>query len=83
MGMLFKTPKYTPPPEMAASEKALQEREARASAEEQKQIRSQAARLKALKRGGLMNEQNLDLLSGGSPIEEPTVKNPYGRFRSM
>jgi hypothetical protein len=39
--------------------------------------------MKALKRGGLMSEQNLDLLSGGSPIEEPTVKNPYGKFRSM
>lgn len=83
MGMLFKTPKYTPPPQVASTDKALEEREARATAEEQKQIRSQAARLKALKRGGLMNEENLDLLSGGSPIEEPTVKNPYGKYRSM
>lgn len=81
--MLFKTPKYTPPPQVASTDKALEEREARATAEEQKQIRSQAARLKALKRGGLMNEQNLDLLSGGSPIEEPTIKNPYGKYRSM
>ena len=81
MGMLFKTPKYTRPPEMDASQKALQEREARAAREEAKQIRSIASRRRAMKSGGgFINEENLDLLSGTAQTEE-TIKNPYGRFR--
>jgi hypothetical protein len=80
MGMLFKTPKYTRPPEMDASQKALEEREARAAREEAKQIRSIASRRRAMRGGGFINEENLDLLSGGASTEE-TIKNPYGRFR--
>ncbi len=81
MGMLFKTPKYTRPPEMDASQKALQEREARAAREEAKQIRSIASRRRAMKSGGgFINEENLDLLSEGTATEE-SIKNPYGRFR--
>ena len=36
MGSLFKTPKYTPPPEMARNEELLNERDKRAEASEKK-----------------------------------------------
>jgi hypothetical protein len=36
MGSLFKTPKYTPPPAMERSNQLLDQRDARAEAEEKK-----------------------------------------------
>ena len=43
MGSLFKTPKYTPPPEMKRNEELLNERDKRAEASEKKEIRKLAA----------------------------------------
>ncbi len=81
MGMLFKTPKYQRPPQMDATNKALEERERRAAAEESKQIRSLANRRRAIRQGGLLiNEANLDLL-GKAPVQEQSVRDPMERFR--
>tara|TARA_R110002012_G_scaffold19668_1_gene70645 strand:- start:1925 stop:2176 length:252 start_codon:yes stop_codon:yes gene_type:complete len=76
MGMLMKTPKYQRPPEMDASSAALAERDKRAEAEEKKQIRSLASRRNALKTGGMMNEENLDLLTGGTSVQPQSFRDP-------
>jgi len=80
MGSLFKPPKYTPPPEMATTNKLLDEREARADASEKKEIRKLAARSRTRRKGGrLLYSQDRDLpaLGVGTTLTDvSSVRDP-------
>jgi|TARA_R100000084_G_C4587394_1_gene116753 hypothetical protein len=81
MGMMFSKPKYTPPPQIEESRRAIEQRDASAAAAERKQLRELSARRRATRRSGiLINEQNLDLLSG-QEVPEVTVRDPMTRYR--
>ena len=43
MASMFSAPKYTPPPEMGKANAAVDQRDARAEAQEQKELRKTAA----------------------------------------
>ena len=45
MGSLFKTPKYTPPPEMKRNEELLNERDKRAEASEKKRNKKTCSKI--------------------------------------
>ena len=81
MGSLFKTPKYTPPPAMEASNKLLDEREARADANEKKEIRKLAARKRATRAGGRLlysQDRAVPQLGVGTTLTANSmVRNPY------
>jgi len=82
MGMLVRTPKYTRPPEMDATNAAIAEREARANAEEMRQKKQLAARRIAMRRGsmsGLISPDRENALLGvpTAMTQEETIRNPY------
>jgi hypothetical protein len=84
MGMLFKTPKYTRPPEMDASQRAIEERDARASRQEAQEIRSIASRKRAMRgglAGGLMTNREPDQLGIAPDVTPTTIRNPEGIYR--
>ena len=80
MGSLFKTPKYTPPPEMKRNEDLLNERDRRAEANEKKEIRKLAARSRTRRKGGrLLYSQDRDLpaLGVGTTLTDvASVRDP-------
>ena len=80
MGSLFKTPKYTPPPEMKRNEELLNERDKRAEASEKKEIRKLAARSRTRRKGGrLLYSQDRDLpaLGVGTTLTDvASVRDP-------
>ena len=80
MGSLFKTPKYTPPPEMKRNEELLNERDRRAEASEKKEIRKLAARSRTRRKGGrLLYSQDRDLpaLGVGTTLTDTvSVRDP-------
>ena len=80
MGSLFKTPKYTPPPEMKRNEELLNERDKRAEANEKKEIRKLAARSRTRRKGGrLLYSQDRDLpaLGVGTTLTDvASVRDP-------
>jgi len=80
MGSLFKTPKYTPPPEMKRNEDLLNERDKRAEASEKKEIRKLAARSRTRRKGGrLLYSQDRDLpaLGVGTTLTDTvSVRDP-------
>jgi len=80
MGSLFKTPKYTPPPEMKRNEDLLNERDRRAEASEKKEIRKLAARSRTRRKGGrLLYSQDRDLpaLGVGTTLTDvASVRDP-------
>ena len=80
MGSLFKTPKYTPPPEMKRNEELLNERDRRAEASEKKEIRKLAARSRTRRKGGrLLYSQDRDLpaLGVGTTLTDvASVRDP-------
>tara|TARA_B100001939_G_scaffold39939_1_gene31104 strand:- start:72 stop:338 length:267 start_codon:yes stop_codon:yes gene_type:complete len=80
MGSLFKTPKYTPPPEMKRNEELLNERDRRAEASEKKEIRKLAARSRTRRKGGrLLYSQDRDLPAlgvGTTLTETASVRDP-------
>tara|TARA_R100001082_G_scaffold15805_1_gene8042 strand:- start:4182 stop:4448 length:267 start_codon:yes stop_codon:yes gene_type:complete len=80
MGSLFKTPKYTPPPEMKRNEDLLNERDKRAEASEKKEIRKLAARSRTRRKGGrLLYSQDRDLPAlgvGNTLTEIASVRDP-------
>ena len=80
MGSLFKTPKYTPPPEMKRNEDLLNERDKRAEASEKKEIRKLAARSRTRRKGGrLLYSQDRDLpaLGVGTTLTDvASVRDP-------
>lgn len=85
MGSLFKTPKYTPPPAMEASNKLLDEREARAEASEKKEVRKLAAKRRARRGGGRLlysQDRVVPQLGVGTTLtEQGMVRNPYNDER--
>ena len=84
MGMLFKTPKYTRPPAMDSAQSAIDEREARASRQEAREIRSIASRKRAMRgglAGGLMTNRQPDQLGIAPDVTPTTIRNPEGRYR--
>ncbi len=52
MGSLFKMPKYEPPPAIDTANKALEERETRATESEKQERRKLASRARARRKGG-------------------------------
>jgi hypothetical protein len=86
MGMLFSKPKYTPPPELEETKRAVAEREASAEAQAKKETAALAARRRAtrtdprslLGSGGLLGIQE----TGPQPTEQ-AYRDPFqtGRFR--
>jgi|TARA_R100001460_G_scaffold569_2_gene2783 hypothetical protein len=83
MGMLIKPPKYTRPPELDATNKAIEQRESRAAAEERKQLQQQAARRVAMRRGGIKgllspDRENALLGTNDTMIQDENIRNPYG-----
>ena len=80
MGSLFKTPKYTPPPEMKRNEELLNERDRRAEANEKKEIRKLAARSRTRRKGGrLLYSQDRDLPAlgvGTTLTDTASVRDP-------
>ena len=86
MGMLFSKPKYTPPPELEESKKAVAEREAAADAAAKKETAALAARRRSMRTdprsllgsGGLLGIQE----TGPQPTEQQ-IRDPFGtgRFR--
>ena len=87
MGSLFKTPKYTPPPEMKRNEDLLNERDRRAEANEKKEIRKLAARTRTRRKGGrLLYSQDRDLpaLGVGTTLTDvASVRDPMSNERMM
>ena len=87
MGSLFKTPKYTPPPEMKRNEDLLNERDRRAEASEKKEIRKLAARSRSRRKGGrLLYSQDRDLpaLGVGTTLTDvASVRDPMKDERKM
>jgi len=87
MGSLFKTPKYTPPPEMKRNEDLLNERDRRAEANEKKEIRKLAARSRTRRKGGrLLYSQDRDLpaLGVGTTLTDvASVRDPMKDERMM
>ena len=87
MGSLFKTPKYTPPPEMKRTEDLLNERDRRAEASEKKEIRKLAARSRTRRKGGrLLYSQDRDLpaLGVGTTLTDvASVRDPMKDERMM
>jgi len=87
MGSLFKTPKYTPPPEMKRNEDLLNERDRRAEASEKKEIRKLAARSRTRRKGGrLLYSQDRDLpaLGVGTTLTDvASVRDPMKDERIM
>ena len=87
MGSLFKTPKYTPPPEMQRNEDLLNERDRRAEASEKKEIRKLAARSRTRRKGGrLLYSQDRDLpaLGVGTTLTDvASVRDPMKDERMM
>ena len=77
MGMLMSKPKYTPPPEMAQSERALAEREATAAAKEKKELRALASRSKARRMSNRMLLSENGLL--GVDPDAPAVTQEFLR----
>jgi|TARA_R100000479_G_C6366348_1_gene195110 hypothetical protein len=79
MGMLFKKPKYTPPPGIEESRQATAERQAAADAAEKKQLREMAARRSAMKRDPRSLLGTTGLLGVQDESEVPTqmfVRSP-------
>ena len=87
MGSLFKTPKYTPPPEMKRNEDLLNERDRRAEASEKKEIIKLAARSRTRRKGGrLLYSQDRDLpaLGVGTTLTDvASVRDPMKDERMM
>ena len=87
MGSLFKTPKYTPPPEMKRNEELLNERDRRAEASEKKEIRKLAAKSRTRRKGGrLLYSQDRDLpaLGVGTTLTDvASVRDPMKDERMM
>mgnify|MGYP003121376856 FL=1 len=87
MGSLFKTPKYTPPPEMKRNEELLNERDRRAEASEKKEIRKLAARSRTRRKGGrLLYSQDRDLPAlgvGTTLTDTASVRDPMSDERMM
>ena len=87
MGSLFKTPKYTPPPEMKRNEELLNERDRRAEANEKKEIRKLAARSRTRRKGGrLLYSQDRDLPAlgvGTTLTDTASVRDPMSDERMV
>ena len=87
MGSLFKTPKYTPPPEMKRNEELLNERDKRAEANEKKEIRKLAARSRTRRKGGrLLYSQDRDLPAlgvGTTLTDTASVRDPMSDERMV
>jgi hypothetical protein len=87
MGSLFKTPKYTPPPEMKRNEELLNERDKRAEASEKKEIRKLAARSRTRRKGGrLLYSQDRDLPAlgvGTTLTDTASVRDPMSDERMV
>ena len=87
MGSLFKTPKYTPPPEMKRNEELLNERDKRAEASEKKEIRKLAARSRTRRKGGRLlysQDRALPALGVGTTLTDvASVRDPMKDERMM
>ena len=85
MGSILKVPKYTPPPQIETSNKLLDEREARADAKEQKELRKIASKSRARRAGGrlLVNQERaIPMLGTGTTLTrvDPII-NPYDFYK--
>jgi hypothetical protein len=87
MSGLFKTPKYTPPPEIAETDKKLEQREAKVDAEEKKELRKMAATKRAKRKGSRLlysQDRAVPQLGVGQTLaSNDTVRNPYDDERRM
>jgi hypothetical protein len=87
MGSLFKTPKYTPPPQVDTTNKLLDERDKRAEANEKKEIRKLAARSRTRRKGGrLLYSQDRDLPAlgvGTTLTADGSVRDPMSDERMV
>ena len=87
MGSLFKTPKYTPPPEMKRNEDLLNERDRRAEASEKKEIWKLAARSRTRRKGGRLlysQDRALPALGVGTTLTDvASVRDPMKDERMM
>jgi|TARA_R100001460_G_scaffold21260_1_gene43494 hypothetical protein len=84
MGMLVKTPKYTPPRQVAETSKALATRESSADAATKKEMKKLAARRAAMKRDprsllgttGLLGVQDNQPVTEQMFVRSPADKGP-------
>ena len=87
MGSLFKPPKFTPPPQVDTTNRLLDERDRRAEANEEKEIRKLAARSRTRRKGGrLLYSQDRDLpaLGVGTTLTDvASVRDPMKDERMM
>ena len=82
MASMFSAPKYTPPPEMGKANAAVDQRDARAEAQEQKELRKTAASSRARRMGGrMLYSQDREIPALGTGVNvNPTQsynRNPY------
>jgi len=87
MSGIFKTPKYTPPPEIAETDKKLEEREAKLDADEKKELRKMAATKRAKRKGSRLlysQDRAVPQLGVGTTLaSNDNVRNPYDDERRM
>lgn len=79
---MFSAPKYTPPPEMGKANAAVDQRDARAEAQENKELRKTAAAGRAKRMGGrILYSEDREIPALGTGVNvNPTQsynRNPY------
>tara|TARA_R110000764_G_scaffold236285_1_gene331346 strand:+ start:227 stop:493 length:267 start_codon:yes stop_codon:yes gene_type:complete len=86
MASMFSPPKYTPPPAMGDANAAVDQRNARAEAQENKELRKTAAQSRARRMGGrMLYSQDREIPALGTGVNvNPTqsyMRNPYETSR--
>lgn len=79
---MFSAPKYTPPPEMGKANAAVDQRDARAEAQENKELRKTASQSRARRMGGRMlysQDREIPALGTGVNVNpsQSYIRNPY------
>jgi hypothetical protein len=82
MASMFSAPKYTPPPEMGKANAAVDQRDARAEAQENKELRKTASQSRARRMGGRMlysQDREIPALGTGVNVNpsQSYIRNPY------
>jgi len=87
MSGLFKTPKYNPPPQVAATDAALDERERKADDKEKKELRKTSASSRARRKNARLlysQDRQAPALGVGTDLAGDTsVRNPYDDQRRI
>ena len=86
MTSMFSAPKYTRPPEMETANALVKQRDARAEAQENKELRKTASQSRARRMGGrMLYSQDREIPALGTGVNvNPTqsyMRNPYETSR--